>query len=604
MKINQFIEFLRNEKPLGAVRGDLYTIEFQKRGLPHCHTLLWVFAPPGGLTADDIDKCISAEIPDPTTDPCGYKVVTDLMMHGPCGLANLSAPCMEGEPLACSKNFPKLYNDATYFNNNGCAHYKRRRSSITIRKLNTDLDNTYVVPFNRALCLTFHAHINVEYCGWSMVIKYLFKYISKGTDCVAAKISKPIGEHSSTTNEENNIDEIQNFIDARFLCAHEACWRIFNFLIHHRDPPVQILAVHLENMQIVTFRATQSLQSVINNPGRKKTTLTEWLLYNRDAPDGRNLTYLDFPMSYSWVLKEKIWKKQKVGTKFAIGRLSYMHPSAGEVFYLRMLLCHQKGSTSFEDLRTVNNTIYSTYRLACEVMGLLGDDREWSKALEEASCTATAAQLRTLFVHILLYCDVGNPLHLWQQQWNIMSDEISMRTARMLSINKLHINQPELQYLVLYEIEVLLREFSKTLSDFGLPDVPPQLIQDLRNRLIMEEKNYDRDALRAQKQLLENKLNCQQRCIYNRILSASINNQQELLFVYGHGGTGKTFLWKAVITALRSNGKIVLAVASSGIDSLLLPSGQTAHSRFKLTLELTDESMCNIRKKTNLAALL
>ncbi|XP_071704720.1 uncharacterized protein [Rutidosis leptorrhynchoides] len=120
----------------------------------------------------------------------------------------------------------------------------------------------------------------------------------------------------------------------------------------------------------------------------------------------------------------------------------------------------------------------------------------------------------------------------------------------------------------------------------------------------MEERNYNRDALMAQKQALESKLNQQQMHIDDIILSASSNNHQELLLVYEHGGTGKTFLWKAVITALCLDGKIVLAVASSVIASLLLPSGQTAHSRFKLPLQLNDEAMCNVRKKTNLGTLL
>ncbi|GJY00989.1 DNA helicase, partial [Tanacetum coccineum] len=71
-----------------------------------------------------------------------------------------------------------------------------------------------------------------------------------------------------------------------------------------------------------------------------------------------------------------------------------------------------------------------------------------------------------------------------------------------------------------------------------------------------------------------------------------------------HGGTGKTFLWKTIISSLRSQGKIVLAVAYSGIASLLLPSGRTAHSRFKLPLELMEESLSRITKNTQLGKLL
>lgn len=73
-------------------------------------------------------------------------------------------------------------------------------------------------------------------------------------------------------------------------------------------------------------------------------------------------------------------------------------------------------------------------------------------------------------------------------------------------------------------------------------------------------------------------LNSKQHIIYETIMKASLKNHQLLMFVYGHGGTGKTFLWTTIISALRSGGRIVLAVASSGIASLLLPSGRTTHS--------------------------
>ncbi|XP_071741764.1 uncharacterized protein [Rutidosis leptorrhynchoides] len=395
-------------------------------------------------------------------------------------LAKPSAPCME--LFACSKNFRKLYNSKTYFDADGRAHYRRRNIGIYTTRGGVKLDNSYVVPYNLLLCLTFHAHINVEFCGWTMLIKYLFKYISKGTDRVAARITRPVGNTDGQQSQvPKPIDEIQNFIDARFICPHEACWRIFNFPIHHREPAVQILGVHLENMQMLTFHACEPLKSIVQMNPTKKMTLTQWLHYNASFSAGHHLTYLDFPLEFVWYDGNKCWKQRANLKKPCIGRLTYIHPAFREAFFLRMLLCHQKGCKGFADIRTVNNIVHYTYRSACEAIGLLGDDKEWSTALEEASVSASSSDLRSLFASILA---------------------------------------------------------------------------------------------------------------------------TELIFVYGHGGTGKTFLWKAIITALKARGKIVLAVASSGIASLLLPSGRTTHSRFKLPLVLTDESMCNVKKNTQMENLL
>ena len=70
-----------------------------------------------------------------------------------------------------------------------------------------------------------------------------------------------------------------------------------------------------------------------------------------------------------------------------------------------------------------------------------------------------------------------------------------------------------------------------------------------------------------------------------------------MYFVYGHGGTGKTFLWSTIISKLRSEGQIVLAVASSGIASLLIDGGRTAHSRFKIPIDVNESSTCEIKKR-------
>ncbi|XP_047945689.1 ATP-dependent DNA helicase PIF1-like [Salvia hispanica] len=77
-----------------------------------------------------------------------------------------------------------------------------------------------------------------------------------------------------------------------------------------------------------------------------------------------------------------------------------------------------------------------------------------------------------------------------------------------------------------------------------------------------------------------------------------------MYFFYGYGGTGKTFIWKSLSAGIRSQGGIVLNVASSGIASLLLPGGRTAHSRFKIPINVNEDSVCNIRQGTDLAELI
>ena len=62
MKHDDLIRDLKANKVLGEYVAHVSVIEYQKRGLPHSHTLLWVKHPPN--TPERIDDVICAEIPD------------------------------------------------------------------------------------------------------------------------------------------------------------------------------------------------------------------------------------------------------------------------------------------------------------------------------------------------------------------------------------------------------------------------------------------------------------------------------------------------------------------------------------------------------------
>jgi ATP-dependent DNA helicase PIF1 len=96
----------------------------------------------------------------------------------------------------------------------------------------------------------------------------------------------------------------------------------------------------------------------------------------------------------------------------------------------------------------------------------------------------------------------------------------------------------------------------------------------------------------------------EQRKVYDKIITRVNENKPGVFFLYGYGGTGKTFIWRALSAGLRSRGDIVLNVASSGIASLLIPGGRTAHSRFCIPLNVDEYTTCSIHPKSDLAALI
>ncbi|POS82486.1 hypothetical protein EPUL_006714, partial [Erysiphe pulchra] len=126
-----------------------------------------------------------------------------------------------------------------------------------------------------------------------------------------------------------------------------------------------------------------------------------------------------------------------------------------------------------------------------------------------------------------------------------------------------------------------------------------------RNALIAEALDFDQEV---ERQIFSNSVTMflsGQRDTYDTIMH-TINNglKPNTFFLQGPAGTGKTFLYKTPCSQFRSEGKIVLCVASSGIAALLLPNGRTAHSLFKIPIACTDDSVCRIPAQSQLANLL
>jgi hypothetical protein len=144
-------------------------------------------------------------------------------------------------------------------------------------------------------------------------------------------------------------------------------------------------------------------------------------------------------------------------------------PSAGERFYLRTLLTVVKGSTSFEDLRTVDGQLHHTFKAACLAQGLLEDDNEWIQCLQEAAHIQTGSQLRSLFATLLLHCHPTTPGDLWHQFKENICDDLACAILH----NYHHRQNPTAEDTFdygLYLLDKILIKSGKCLKDF--PSMP------------------------------------------------------------------------------------------------------------------------------------
>ncbi|CAG8549042.1 12819_t:CDS:2 [Gigaspora margarita] len=90
------------------------------------------------------------------------------------------------------------------------------------------------------------------------------------------------------------IDEIQNFVEARWISAPEAVWRILGFNMNKMNPAVTRLQVHLRDQQRINFNEDDNIEEVIDTEQNQRTTLTEYFKMNAQDPDARDLLYADF----------------------------------------------------------------------------------------------------------------------------------------------------------------------------------------------------------------------------------------------------------------------------------------------------------------------
>ncbi|KAF7844041.1 ATP-dependent DNA helicase pif1 [Senna tora] len=150
---------------------------------------------------------------------------------------------------------------------------------------------------------------------------------------------------------------------------------------------------------------------------------------------------------------------------------------------------------------------------------------------------------------------------VWEKCWEILSENALYTLKRDIQLSELQVSDMELRNFALTEIDKILRNNGRTLMDFPpLPVSYGNSISNLHNLLILDQLNFDMKK-----------------------------------------GTGKTYIWRALTATLRATNHIVLTVESSGIASILLPGGRTAHSHFAILLLINEDSTCNIKQGSPIA---
>ena len=177
------------------------------------------------------------------------------------------------------------------YTGDGYPHCRRENDGKCVIKNGISSDNRWVVPYNPYLSKKYNAHINVGICSSIKSYKYLCKYVYKGPDM--ASVAMEVQDESQQNPKK--VDEIIIYVNSKFMTASVEYWRIMGFDVHGRDPSIQQLVVHEENLQVVTFSA-ESPAEAIASP--KDTTLLAWFKLNQTDLNARKFKYHEIPEWY------------------------------------------------------------------------------------------------------------------------------------------------------------------------------------------------------------------------------------------------------------------------------------------------------------------
>ena len=662
LKKQQLIKDITSENIFGRAIARTHSIEFQKRGFPHMHIIVWLEGK-SHLTETELNQIICAEIPDEEVDvevmdgtskkpvtktitnPL-FEAVSNFMLHGPCGTADSNLSCMRDG--YCRYNFPKDYKSKTEMSEDGYPLYRRRspeEGGNSIQKWRNNRRITYtnadVVPYNKYLLFKYNCHINVEYCHSVNAIKYHLKYINKGLDSATFTVddANPSSDVSQDSNE-TETNEVQEYLNNRYVSPGEGCWRLRGNEVAGRKPSVSRLQIHLEGEQTVYFDADEKDQSMERIERSERTKLTSYFDLNARDEYARNLLYREIPEHYTWDQNSRKWKRRKrnpSGNEMLdmIGRIYSIHPAQIQLYALRLLLNHVRGATSYTDIRTVDGVVHESFQAAAIALNLVKNDFIWIECMKEANDTHTNINsLRKLFVSILVNCEVSDHRALYENFKTDLCSDFTYKYKREFPRHPLlsglssddgeqHANDnnntsskkswPLQQYAInsaLILLQRLLKDQNKTMDEYGLPSPDIDKEHFVQNCLA-DQYTYDEDDLLPEqaKAFFEAnypKLNSDQKCVFERIkhLVENRSSDGKLIFLDAPGGTGKTFTLNVLISWMRMEGHEVATSATSGIAATLLYNGRTAHNRFKLPFHPHKESFCSVKKQSDDAKFL
>ena len=570
-KLDYFLHNLRNGKYFEEKHKVIYeirVIEYQQRGLPHCHLVVMLSNIPDWKTEKDelcnwIDENINANYPAMHTNSSQrlrqiHELIGSHMVHK-CYKGETG--CLDEVTGQCTRGFTNhVIQERTTLDEQGYPHYRRN----TTNDLNVVSHNVYML-------LDWQGHINVEYSGSTYCVIYLYKYLFKGRKKVTAVVKG---------KKDKQKDEIKAYVQGRYMCAMDAMWRCYGYHTYPSSiPAVNLIKIVLEDTanEFISKNKCQDITVYLNRPLSLRPLLYtqmfqlyrwSYQLTKKYTTRPELLNNIDgFFVIQVTPMTRKIYIMKKVDSSPSITRLATLCILSGEIWYLRQIILYYP-ILSYKDAKAWNGFVYLTYQEGALARGIIEERGEAKAAFREVIDYYIPSELRAFFVLLTIN---GYPT------MEIYRNEEYCRALMLDYLHEGNSTQGTASEKLIRDLSYRFQQEDKTCTMYGLPE-PREQYDELQNQ---RSKYEPSEQLRLYHELCSTIPSTpEQQDLFNEIIEDIEQVNTSIYFVQGMGGSGKSTLCKKVLAWTRSQGKICLGCASTGLAATIYDDFYTAHSLF------------------------
>ena len=559
-KKKSLISYIKKSKIFGEVKGYLWRDEYQKRGLPHCHILLWTDFDTSDV--HELDKIITCRLPleDPNLD--NELQTNQLKELSKTFMTHTCTQRCGGIDGNCCYGFPKSPNQSTTIVNDRIEFAR-------------NIGDELIVAHSPKLLSLFRSHIDVEPVLSTSSIGYVLKYATKDSDSgdISFKNIKYCGK------EVNENDNLHRYAATHIVSAPEAYNAICGLHRQEMSPTIELLPIHIEGERKMLIKRNESADEIARKFQNSMSKLERYF-HRPFSPEFHDLKFCDY-YSFYFVQNSSNGISDSGTPVFSVRKkekrsycaIKFVKITDHELFALRLLL-QEIPARSFSEIKCG----FQTFWESAKNLGLVENQNEFKTIMNEAiAIHRPPSDLRVLM--LILYeqgADFEELMSIYQKELesdlrnkDITLNEIfcSMFASRNLTIPNYLLNDDNGETEEDIQFDLDCKEESQIMLNEGQQNFVDSLIAIVKNH-------------------------------------KSTNIGPYLMFLQGRAGTGKTFTTNTLISLLRNEGYKVLVTGTTGIAASQYEGGQTVHSMFGLSIDQKikdNEFHCNIGLDTKRA---